>query len=332
MCTPRCPRFIADLKRQLDYANSKIKSLQARITSLSLDSKEKSLIINGLPESDSAPLMVQVFDLLRPLFPGLLQSDLDLIYRTGGRFSSNQPRPVFVSFVKAADKRLIFSNRDVLRDEESTRNIYVNEDVPQELCGPRADMRAIAKLANETGYSAKTVGDKITIDNMTYRSHELHLFPDPLKLENIKIRPVPGGLAFHGKEAFLSNYYPSTFVMRGIKFCSAEQAYQFYQASCLNELESSQSILRTDDPKEARETGNHLPQTIKWDAQKVEKMFLIVLNKFTQNKILARKLIDTGNCDFMRRPAVHTGLLASPLVLENGQEDLLRVKINWEIF
>lgn len=287
--------MITELKRQLDFANSKIKSLEARITSLSLDCKDKSMLINGLPELSSNSLNQQVFDLLRPLFPGLLHSDLDLVYRTGKQFP-NQPRSVFVSFIRAADRRLIFANRDTLRDDDTTRNIYVNEDVPQELRGPRADMRAIAKLANETGHSAKTIGDKITIDNMTYRSNELHLLPEQFKLENVKIRPVPGGLAFQGKEAFLSNFYPAPFIMRGLKFCSAEQAYQFYHASCLNELEFSQAILKTDDPEKARSTGNHLPPTVKWDAQKDEKMFLIVLNKFLQNKDLARKLVNTGTC------------------------------------
>lgn len=69
--------MITELKSQLDFANSKIKSLEARITSLSLDCKDKSMLINGMPESLSTSLHPQVFDLLRPLFPGLLHSDLD---------------------------------------------------------------------------------------------------------------------------------------------------------------------------------------------------------------------------------------------------------------
>lgn len=97
----------------------------------------------------------------------------------------------------------MFARRDVLRDDDIIRNIYINEDVPEELRGPRAYMRAVARLANETSHTAKTVGDKITIDNMTYRASELHLLPHPFKLENVKICPVPGGLAFQGKEAYL---------------------------------------------------------------------------------------------------------------------------------
>lgn len=229
---------------------------------------------------------------------------MDLVYRTGGKQSFNQPTPVFVSFVRAADRRLVFASRDSLREDDSTKNIYVNEDVPPE-------SRAIARLANESGYSAKTVGDKITIDNMTYRSNKLHLLPDQFKLENVKIRPVPGGLAFQGEQAYLSNYYPAPFIMRGIKFCSAEQAYQFYHASCLNELEASPSILKTSDPKEARLAGNRLPPTIKWDSQNDEKMFFIVVNKFMQNKTLAKKLVETRNCKLYeanRCPYWATGL------------------------
>lgn len=66
-------------------------------------------------------------------------------------------------------------------------------------------------------------------------------------------------------------------------------------SAALNSLEHSQSILRTDNPQEARYIGNKLPVKQVWDAQKDEKMYLVVLNKFSQNKELAIKLVATGN-------------------------------------
>lgn len=44
-------QVIKDLKRQLDYANSKISSLETRLTSLSLELRDKSLVINGIPKT-----------------------------------------------------------------------------------------------------------------------------------------------------------------------------------------------------------------------------------------------------------------------------------------
>lgn len=111
--------IIKDLKRQLDYANSKIVSLETRLTSLSLEIRDRSLIINGIPEDDLTPLISQVHDILGKLFPSLHRTDIDLVYRTGARFG-NTPRPVFVSFIRARDKREIFERRDTLRDDIST--------------------------------------------------------------------------------------------------------------------------------------------------------------------------------------------------------------------
>lgn len=286
--------IIKDLKRQLDYANSKIVSLETRLTSLSLEIRDRSLIINGIPEDDLTPLISQVHDILGKLFPSLHRTDIDLVYRTGARFG-NTPRPVFVSFIRARDKREIFERRDTLRDDVSTKWIYVNEDIPPELRGPRADMRALAKYATEIGYNAKAVGDKLVIENRVFRANELHLLPPELSLEKVKIRNVPNGLAFQGEPAFLSNLHPANFVMRGIKFNCAEQAYQFYRAACVNNLEASQSILKCADPKDIRLMGKKLDPSVKWDQIKDEKMKMIVLNKFTQNKELALKLIGTGN-------------------------------------
>lgn len=287
-------QLIKDLKRQLDYAKSKINSLETRLSSLSLEIRDRSLVINGIPEDESTPLISQVHDLLGKLFLNLHRSDIDLVYRTGGRFG-NAPRPVHVSFLRACDKREIFDRRDILREEECTKWIYVNEDIPPELRGPRADMRALARYATEIGYTAKAVGDKLIIENRVYRANELHLLPPELSLEKVKIRAVPNGLAFQGEAAYLSNLYPAEFVMRGIRFNSAEQAYQFYRAACVNNLEASQSILKSDDTKDIQSAGNPILPNPKWDQQKDDKMMMIVLNKFTQNKELALKLIATGN-------------------------------------
>lgn len=239
-------------------------------------------------------MISQVYDILGRLFPSLHSTDIDLVYRTGANHG-NAPRPVFVSFIRARDKREIFQKRDSLREGTSTRWIYVNEDVPPELRGPRADMRALARHASDLGHTARAVANKLIINNRVFRANELHLLPPSLSLENVKIKNVPNGLAFQGAPAFLSNLHPASFVMRGIKFNCAEQAYQFYRAACVNNLEVSQAVLKCADPQDIREKGNKIEPNHNWDLQKDEKMKMIILNKFTQNRDLALKLIATGN-------------------------------------
>lgn len=150
---------IRELKRQNDFANSKIAALQDRIIMLSLDAKDTSIKINGVSESNDIPLTRAVYEICSLLLPLLHQTDIYLIYRIGNTPNPAQPRSTFVSFTRSADRCAIFENRDKLRENESTKFVLVNEDIPAELRGPRADMRAVAKLANENGVSAKAVGD-----------------------------------------------------------------------------------------------------------------------------------------------------------------------------
>lgn len=124
-------QIIKALRRQLDYANSKIVTLETRLTSLSLEIRDRSLVINGIPEDESTPLISQVHDILGRLFPSLHRTDIDLVYRTGARYG-HSPRPVFVSFIRARDKREIFDKRDSLREDVSTKWIYVTS--PGKIC------------------------------------------------------------------------------------------------------------------------------------------------------------------------------------------------------
>lgn len=54
-------------------------------------------------------------------------------------------------------------------------------------------------------------------------------------------------------------------------------------------------ILGTSDPKVAQAIGNCFPPTQVWDRQKDKRMYMIVLNKFPQNKEMAKQLIAAGN-------------------------------------
>lgn len=87
---------IKDLKRELEFAKSKIATLESKIITLCLDMKDKSLFINGLPEREDITLLGSVHDLLVKIFPRLHQTDIDLVYWTGVQRNQNQPRPVYV--------------------------------------------------------------------------------------------------------------------------------------------------------------------------------------------------------------------------------------------
>ena len=57
--------------------------------------------------------------------------------------------------------------------------------------------------------------------------------------------------------AYLSNWYPSTIFMDGIRFSSAEQALMHSKANITSSESTMDKILKTDNPLEIKQLGRH---------------------------------------------------------------------------
>ena len=65
-------------------------------------------------------------------------------------------------------------------------------------------------------------------------------------------------ICFHNPDevnGYLSNWYPSHFVMNGIEFSSMEQYMMHRKACCFNDAETAARILETDDVAEIKRLG-----------------------------------------------------------------------------
>ena len=101
------------------------------------------------------------------------------------------------------------------------------------------------------------------------------------------------------ENGFLSNWYPSPFTIESlnITFANNEQYMMYCKAILFKDKEIAERIMKTNNPNEIRSLGrivvNFKPKV--WD----EKCMTIVENgcylKFTQNKDLKKKLLETGN-------------------------------------
>ncbi len=101
---------------------------------------------------------------------------------------------------------------------------------------------------------------------------------------------------FQGKYQFLSNFYPAQVQLNGVYYPTVEHAYQ---AAKTRDPEERKLIANQKTPGRARRAGRKVTIRKEWGLVKVTTMEHLVWQKFKNNKVLAEKLIDTGNAQLI---------------------------------
>jgi len=89
---------------------------------------------------------------------------------------------------------------------------------------------------------------------------------------------------------FLSNFYPSKFIVDDITFPTVEHFYQFKKISSYDD---ALSLLKEENPGKVKKMTRSLPIKYGWDNIKKSVMNIGVYEKFNQNIELKNKLIST---------------------------------------
>lgn len=100
---------------------------------------------------------------------------------------------------------------------------------------------------------------------------------------------------FRGNHYFLSNMYNCTVVIDGIKYSSSEAAFQAQK--CKNP--SDRELFCSLDGFSAKSKGKTVALREDWEQVKVKIMLTIVLQKFLQNPILAKMLVNTDDAQII---------------------------------
>ncbi len=97
--------------------------------------------------------------------------------------------------------------------------------------------------------------------------------------------------SFTKENSFLSNFYPCFVYYKGVRFSSAERAFQ--AAKCLDRSEWRQfQLCQTNS--DAKYLGKHVQLREDWEVIKLNVMYDILKSKFS-DPILRYKLIATGD-------------------------------------
>lgn len=103
------------------------------------------------------------------------------------------------------------------------------------------------------------------------------------------------------KSGYPSQWYPSEFMVDGIKFNCCEQYMMYRKALLFNDMETAELILLESDPKNIKQLGrlvrNFDGDT--WNNIADEVVFTGNYAKFSQNPALYEKLVETGNKEFV---------------------------------
>ena len=106
---------------------------------------------------------------------------------------------------------------------------------------------------------------------------------------------MPQILPFYN--GFMSNWYPSKFVLDGVQYNCAEQAMMAKKAALFGDEDILQQIMETDSPRKQKSLGRKVKgfnDTI-WKNNRYNIVYRVVEAKFAQNTDLLLQLISTGD-------------------------------------
>lgn len=107
-------------------------------------------------------------------------------------------------------------------------------------------------------------------------------------------------ICFHNPEeenGYLSNWYPSNFMVDGIQFSSMEQFMMYRKAICFHDECIAEKILSTKDVAKIKALGRAVKDYDEnyWNGVRQVIVYEGLLAKFSQNAELKDNLVDTGN-------------------------------------
>lgn len=292
------------LSKKLDVVNAALASTMERVGKVERTTdtilqtvKNANIVIEGLVEVDGENCLAKVCDVFRAVDSEFLEEDIISAYRIGQKPDDGKnPRPIVVKLQDTLVKAMLMENKGKLMNNEPFKKIFLNDDLPPNIKNERRTLREIAKYAHRIGYKGcRASGSKLVINGRSYRYETLHLLPEELHLCNVKTRMIGDGLGFQGEKSYLSNFFPITFTIEQQSFSSGEQAFQFFKARTCKKDAKADKILSTSNPREIKETGDSIPSTALWEANKEAFMRSITYSRFSQNEDIKRKLLATND-------------------------------------
>lgn len=208
-------------------------------------------------------------------------------------------RPILVKFSRLSDRNRVWRMRhDVPQIEGQTRK-KIQADLPKKIRdNVNILYRVIQAASNIEDFKTAYIRDfAVMLHGKQYTADNLELLPPPLRPSSLSVRESDEALVFFSRFCFLSNHYPSQFIIDGQSFHHVEQFLAYKKAQLSQKDEVIQRALQASDPVEAKSILNllHKDYLHEWEKIRDDVTTTALRQKFTQNSQLAAMLKDTRN-------------------------------------
>ena len=279
---------------KLNEVTKENKLIKEKLLALDVYIRRENLKFSGLMEDDNESALQ-----CQKKIYGLFKNQLKIVNSERIEFqrchrlsrkTDGKTRDRIVRFLKFPDRQTIWNAKNHLKGS----NIIVHEDFPPEIDQRRARLFPIFIAARSQNMKASLIADKLTVNGKKYNTETLDLLPLSIQPKSLATKRDEDIVMFYGRDAFLSNFYPSNFTMDAKKFYTVEQYYQYKKACAAGDQDTADLIMKTMDPSEHHRMARKFGTDV-WNNQTaVEIMEEGVAAKFTQNPELKALLLDTG--------------------------------------
>lgn len=292
-------KLLYGIVRKQQYHDTKFHRHERKFLDVNVDLKEKYMSIGGIPEDRNEDLLSLVLSNINNMLGTALtnpipitREDIDMVYRTGKFSRGYYPRQITVIFVRKGLKQFLIAKKKGL-GWDPDKNVTYSEDLDSETRNHREALKSVATASQNSDHNVKIAGNRIYVNGKSYGYEEMDILPAELRMGIPQTKRMKEGLAFRGKECYLSNFYPCELMIDGELYVSVEQYYQYTKAQCCEEYDRAEKIMCTDDPLQAKVLGDGCEEKRGWLENKVYTMFKGMFYKFAQNDHLAYKLMST---------------------------------------
>lgn len=292
------------LRFKMGLLEDKYKTVVDRLSSLETFSRRDNLIIDGIPEipnENSSKSEEKVKKVIKDEFN--IDPEIARAHRIGEPKQvkpgdlSPKPRPVIVKFQRYKDRQSIWSRKNKLKDT----NYFLYENYSREVEETRKLYYPIVRKANSLAEYKNQVFirmDKLVVKGVEYSKEDLDHLPPELHPNTVHTRLKNGILAFYGKGAYLSNFYPCKFQENGIEFNCVEQYYCYHKARLAGKNQLARRVLISHIPAEMKRITSRIQglDIETWNEQGPEILAQGLRLKYTSNNRLHNYLVKTKDC------------------------------------
>lgn len=284
---------------RLDSLTVELRKYSRKTDSLDNKSRRSNVIIDMLSERESEDTKQLIEEILDQ---GLNENDRKSIkikraFRLGTkRPYVKTPRKIFLELAEPQDRdKLIQYSKHITKNGNNGLPYYINEDVNEDTKRKKADQHKYVKYLEEKGRRVEKAGEDIIVNGVRWKSADFNRLPVGDRIMDSRTIFARGTVAFQSALSPLSNLFPCNILFEGIRYGSAEQAYQHQRALHHNLLPLARDLLAQHNPYDIFNDAKEITDNKEWLDKRLPLMERLIRHKFEQVPVFADLLRMTGS-------------------------------------